>query len=189
MGRRDKTDPGFSGNYYNAALYYFYTKDKTWSIVYGEIFVNMESLGERGAAMKQLLLKGYKEKLFTEADLMKDEENNKNEFSKAFLQTMAKQTSMAAKGLNTEVLTMIRTQFILDWFETNAARFPHKLFDYQRQLITEGMFDSYNQWLFGPVENLAAYDNWTKTHAEEYAQFTGFQKSRVFRMPQGQYYQ
>lgn len=183
-----KADPGFSGNYYNAALFYFYTKDKTWGLVYGEIFVNMESLGERGAAMKQLLLQGYKEKLFAEADPMKGEENNKNEFSKAFLQTMAKQTNMAAKGLNAEVLTMIRTQFILDWFENNAARFPHKLFDYQRQLITEGMFDAYNQWLFGPVENLASYDNWTKTHAEEYNQFTTFQKTRVFRMPQGQYY-
>lgn len=183
-----KADPAFSGNYYNAALFYFYTKDKTWSLVYGEIFINMESLGERGAAMKQLLLQGYKEKLFATADPMSGEENNKNEFSKAFLQTMAKQTNMAAKGLNTEVLTMIRTQFILDWFENNAAKFPHKLFDYQRQLITEGMFDAYNQWLFGPVENLAAYDNWTKTHADEYSQFTTFQKSRVFRMPQGQYY-
>ncbi len=183
-----KVDPGFSGNYYNAALFYFYTNDKTWSLVYGEIFINMESLGERGAAMKQLLLQGYKEKLFADADPMKGEENNKNEFSKAFLQTMARQTNMAAKGLNTEVLTMIRTQFILDWFENNATRFPHKLFDYQRQLITEGMFDAYNQWLFGPVDNLAAYDNWTKTHTEEYNQFTTFQKTRVFRIPQGQYY-
>lgn len=184
-----KTDPGFSGNYYNAALFYFYTKDKTWGLVYGEIFVNMESLGERGAAMKKLLLQGYKEKLFANADPMSGEENNKNEFSKAFLQTMAKQSAMAAKGLNTEVLTMIRTQFILDWFATNGTKFPYKLFDYQRQLIAEGMFDAYNQWLFGPVENLAAYDNWTKTHTEEYNQFSSFQKMRVFRMPQGQYYQ
>ena len=31
------------GNYYNAALDYFYTKDKVWSSI-REIFVNMESL-------------------------------------------------------------------------------------------------------------------------------------------------
>src|SRR5688572_16657164 len=31
-------DPAYSGNYYNAALYYFYTKDKVWSLLYGEIF-------------------------------------------------------------------------------------------------------------------------------------------------------
>ncbi len=182
-------DPGFSGNYYNAALFYFYAKDKVWSLLYGEIFVNMESLSERGAAMKEQLLQVYKEKVFADADLMKGEEKNKSEFAKAFLQVMSKQSSLAGKGINTEVLTMIRTRFILDWYEKNAAKFPFRLFDYQQQLIREGMFDAYNQWLFGATENLAAYDNWTKTHAEEYNSFNVFQRSRVFKMPAGQHYQ
>jgi len=184
-----EADPGFGGNYYNAALYYFYTKDKVWSLVYGEIFVNMESLSERGAAMKELLLQAYKEKLFAGADMMLGEEKNKNEFSKAFLQVMNKQSSLAGKGINTAVLTMIRTRFILDWYENNAAKFPYRLFDYQQQLIREGMFDAYNQWLFGATENLAAYGNWTKTHEVEYNDFNAFQKSRVFKMPPGQHYQ
>ena len=102
---------------------------------------------------------------------------------------MIKQSSLAGKGINTEVLTMIRTRFILDWYEKNAAKFPFRLFDYQQQLIREGMFDAYNQWLFGATENLAAYDNWIKTHAEEYNGFNAFQRSRVFKMPQGQHYQ
>jgi tetratricopeptide (TPR) repeat protein len=184
-----QVDPAYSGNYYNAALFYFYTKDKVWSLVYGEIFVNMESLSERGAGMKQLLLQGYKEKLFAEADLMKGEEKNKNEFAKAFLQTMSKQSSLVNKGLNTDVLTMIRARFILDWFANNANKYPYRLFDFQRQLLQEGMFEAYNQWLFGIHENLPAYDNWIKTHDEEYRNFVAFQKTRVFRMPQGQYYQ
>jgi lipopolysaccharide biosynthesis regulator YciM len=182
-------DPGYSGNYYNAALYYFYAKDKVWSLIYGEIFVNMESRSERGAAMKGQLLQAYKEKLFADADLMKGEEKNKSEFAKAFLQDMSKQASLAGKGINTEVLTMIRTRFILDWFSKNSFKFPFRLFDFQQQLVREGMFDAYNQWLFGATENLAAYDNWTKTHAEEYNGFNAFQKSRVFKMPAGQHYQ
>jgi len=184
-----KADPGYSGNYYNAAMFYFYSKEKVWSLIYGEIFINMESLGERGAAMKQLLLQGYKEKLFADADLMKGEENTKSEFAKTFLQSMAKLTSMANKGLTAETLTMIRTRFILDWYANNAAKYPYRLFDYQRQLLSEGMFNAYNQWLFGTSENLAAYENWTKTHTEEYNNFGTFQKNRVFRMPPGQYYQ
>jgi tetratricopeptide (TPR) repeat protein len=184
-----KVDPAFSGNYYNAAMYYFYTKDKVWSLIYGEIFINMESLGERGAAMKQLLLQGYKEKLFVDADLTKGGEGNKSEFAKTFLQGMAKQSSLAGKGITTETLTMIRARFILDWYANNADKFPFRLFDYQRQLLTEGMFNAYNQWLFGPIENLAAYENWAKTHQEEYNGFSAFQKTRVFRMSPGQYYQ
>jgi len=182
-------DPAYAGNYYNAALYYFYTKDKVWSLLYGEIFVNMESLTERGAAIKQLILKGYKEKLFAEADLMKGEEKNKSEFAKAVLQAMNKQSSLAGRGITIESLTMIRSRFILDWYATNAFKFPFKLFDFQRQLLQEGMFEAYNQWLFGPVEDLTAYDDWTKTHAEQYTAFNNFQKTRVFRMPPGQYYQ
>ena len=184
-----RADPAYSGNYYNAANYYFYTKDKVWSLIYGEIFINMESLGERGAAMKQQLLQGYKEKLFSSADLLKGEEKNKSEFAKKFLETIGKQSSLVNSGINTEVLTMIRTRFILDWYAANAGRYPFRLFDFHKQLIAEGMFEAYNQWLFGPVENLAAYDNWTKTHAEEYNNFSSFQKSRIFRMPLGQYYQ
>jgi hypothetical protein len=133
-----------------------------WSLVYGEIFVNMESLSQRGLAMKQQLLKVYKEKLFADADLMKGEEKNKSEFARAFLQTMAKQTSIANKGITAETLTMIRTRFILDWYTANAVKFPLRLFDYQQQLLKEGMFEAYNQWLFGAVEDLAAYDNWSK---------------------------
>ena len=184
-----QNDPAYAGNYYNAALYYFYTKDKVWSLLYGEIFVNMESLTERGAAMKQLLLKGFKEKLFADADLLKGEEKNKSEFAKAFLQGMSKQSSLANKGITVETLTMIRSRFILEWYTSNASRFPFKLFDFQRQLLQEGMFEAYNQWLFGPVEDLSAYDDWTKTHAEQYTAFNNFQKTRVFKMPAGQYYQ
>src|SRR5207253_5747670 len=87
-----QVDPSYAGNYYNAALFYFFTNDKVWSLVYGEIFVNMESLNDRSTAMKQLLLQGYKEKLFITADVTKTDEKNKNEFSKAFLDCMNKQS-------------------------------------------------------------------------------------------------
>jgi tetratricopeptide (TPR) repeat protein len=182
-----KLDPSYAGNYYNAALYYFYTKDKVWALVYGEIFVNMESLTERAAAMKQILFKAYKEKLF--ADIGSSKDDDKSEFAKAFLQAMNKQISLVNRGITTETLTMIRSRFILDWFANYASKFPFRLFDYQRQLMQEGMFEAYNQWLFGTVENLAAYDNWTKTHTEAYTNFTSFQKGRIFKVPGGQYYQ
>jgi len=184
-----QADPTYAGNYYNAALYYSYTQDKVWSLVYGEIFVNMESLTERSNSMKQLLYQGYKEKLFAGANMMEGQDKNKNQFSKLFMECMSKQSSLANNGLSTEILTMVRTRFILEWFDKYAGRFPYKLFDYQRQLIQEGMFAAYNQWLFGTVENLPAYDNWIKTHDEEYKNFTVFQKNRVFKMPAGQNYQ
>jgi hypothetical protein len=147
----------------------------------------MESLTERAASMKGLLLSAYKEKLFADADMLKDQEKP-SAFEKAFLETMGKQASLLSRGLSPDVLTMIRTRFLLDWSKTYAAKFPFKLFDYQQQLLREGMFEAYNQWLFSNSDNLAAYDNWTKTHPEAYAKFNTFQKSRIFKIPPGQYY-
>ncbi|MBS1759248.1 MAG: hypothetical protein JST23_03910 [Bacteroidetes bacterium] len=182
-------DPSYGGNYYNAAMYYFYAKDKVWSLLYGEIFAVMESRSERGTAMRELLLKSYKEKLFADADIFKGEEKNKNEFAQAFLTTMGKQFDLVKNGVNTEILTIVRTKFILDWFDTYAGKYPYKLFDYQQQLIKDGLFDAYNQWLFGSVENLGTYEEWTKKHPEEYKKFTEFQNSRIFKMPPNQHYQ
>ena len=181
------TDPAYAGNYYNAALYYYFTKDKVWALIYGEIFVNMEWLTERAVEVKRILLESYKEKLFNNLDSKTSK--NKNEFQDAVLQTFSKQASLTERGITIESLNMIRTRFILDWYANHATRFPYKLFDYQQQLIREGMFEAYNQWLFGPVDNLASFDQWTRTHADAYSKFTTFQKGRVFRMPQGQHYQ
>jgi tetratricopeptide (TPR) repeat protein len=182
-----KEEPAYGGNYYNAALYYYYTKDKTWALIYGEIFINMESLSDRGTAMRELLLSAYKEKLFNDVDLLKDQKKP-TPFAKAYLEIMGRQSSLANRGLTPEVLTMIRTRFILDWSKQYATRFPFKLFDFQQQLLREGMYDAYNQWLFGAGINLPAFETWARTHTTEYDKFIAFQKGRVFRMPGGQYY-
>ena len=180
-----EVDPNFSRNYYNAAKFYFPTADKVRGILYGEIFVNLEPFSNKVPEMKEMLLEGYK-KLFSDADL---EQNNKdkNSFIKTYLQVMNKQTGLVTQGINTETLTMIRTRFILDW-NNSQLKFAFQLFDYQRQLLQEGLFDAYNQWLFGSVQNLPGFQNCITTHATEYNAFSNFQKEQVFRIPAGQYY-
>jgi tetratricopeptide (TPR) repeat protein len=182
-----QADPNFSGNYYNAAKYYYLTLDKVWSIVYGEIFVNLESYSRRTVEIKNVLLDSYK-KLFTDSDVLKNY-NTKNEFSIAYLNIVNRQSSLASMGITPESLTMIRTRFLLDWDEKYGAKYPFRLFDHHRQLLREGMFDAYNQWLFGPVFNLTSFQNWTNNNADAYKQFTVFHRGRIFKMPENQNYQ
>ena len=182
-----EVDPNFSGNYYNAARHYYMTYDKVWSLIYGEIFLNLESYSKRTAEIKDLLLDGYK-KLFAETSLQNKQET-KNPFVSAYLDVMSKNAGQVAQGITPESLTALRTRFVLDWFDKEAEKFPFRLFEYQRQLLKEGMFEAYNQWIFGASQNLPAFQNWTNTHAASYNQFTGFQKGRVFKLPQKQYYQ
>jgi Tfp pilus assembly protein PilF len=181
-----EADPGYSRNYYNAAKYYFFTADKVWSILYGEIFIDMEPTGRNTAEMKQILLDSYK-KLFTDANL---EQNNKDKsaFVKQYLHLMNNQTSVAAAGINAESLAMIRTRFILDWFAAKNVKMPFRLFNYHSQLLKEGLFEAYNQWLFGAAENLSAYQNWISTHTAENNAFMALQKGRIFKVPAGEYY-
>ena len=179
-------DPGFSRNYYNASRYYYFTPDKIWSILYGEIFLIMEPLSADAPEIKNILLEGYK-KLFAEADLEKNL-TDKNPFVQAFFHTMNKQTNLAASGIDAESLTMIRTRFILDWFNDYGNHFPYRLFEHQRQLLQEGIFDAYDHWIFTAAQNLPLYQNWTETHAFEYKELMRFQNGRSFKIPLGQYY-
>ena len=179
-------DPNYSKNYYNACKFYFVTTDKVWSILYGEIFVNMEPMSARTPEIKTILLESYK-KLFINTNITKDVKDN-NKFATAFIETMNKQSSIASSGINAESITMIRTRFILDWAHDYEAKFPFRLFDLQKQLLQEGMFDAYNQWVFGSVQNLAAYQNWTIAHSTEYNDLNHFQKGRIFKLPPDQYY-
>ena len=183
-----ETDPGFSKNYYNACKYYYFTTDKTWSILYGEIFLNIEPYSTLSPEVKNILLESYK-KLFADTNIATEKNNlEKKPFTQAFLQTMNKQSNVASNGINAASLTMIRTRFILDWFTDYANKFPFKLFDLQRQLLQEGMFDAYNQWIFTAAQNLPAYQNWITVNANEYNELARFQKGRIFKIPAGQYY-
>ncbi|MGC4100532.1 tetratricopeptide repeat protein [Ferruginibacter sp.] len=184
-----EVDPGFSKNYYNACNYYALTTEKVWNIIYGEIFLNIEPASASAPIVKNIILEGYK-RLFAEPNL-ENEKNNpeKNAFVQAYLQIMNKQSNLVSSGITAESMTMVRTRFILDWYNSpNATKYPSRLFEQQRQYLQEGMFDAYNQWIFTAAQNLPAYQNWITLNATEYNELARFQKGRIFRIPTGQYY-
>jgi tetratricopeptide (TPR) repeat protein len=180
-------DPSYSKNYYNASRYYSIIGDNVWSVIYGEIFLNMEPLSPFTPELKGIILDNYK-KIFADADLTKKNKEKKNKFAAAFIACLNKETNIAAMGISPQSLTMIRTRFILDWYNQYASKFPFRLFDLQQQLIREGLFDAYNQWIFGTAQNLSDYQIWINEHPAEYANFNRFQKGRIFKVPAGQYY-
>jgi tetratricopeptide (TPR) repeat protein len=178
-------DPQYSGNYFNAANYYFANNDYLWSAIYAEIFINIDPVTGKTPIAKNLLLEDYK-KLFTGEYLRTYKA--RNDFEKALLDGFKKQSSISNAGITPETMTMIRTRFILDWEANYAAKFPFKLFELHTGFLEAGLFDAYNQWLLGPTQNLAAYQNWTGTHHAEYEEFNNLQKNKLFKQPKGQYY-
>ena len=181
-----EVDPNYSSNYYNASKFYYFTYDKAWSLIYGEIFINLESYSRRTPEIKLLLVEGYK-KLFTELKTPKST-TVKNLFASAYLTVMNDQSATMTLGVTPESLSILRSKFLLEWFEKYGDKYPFRLFEYQRQLLKEGMFEAYNQWAFGASLGLTSFQNWTTQHADEYNRFISFQKGRVFKLPPGQNY-
>jgi tetratricopeptide (TPR) repeat protein len=189
--------PNYSGNYYNAIKAYVYMNNPVWVIIYGEIFVNLESYTARTAEVRSLLLDAYKT-LYNDPSLLNkaiDEENNQKgkkkasaDFVASFKASMGKQISVVMSGIDPETLIMLRTRFLLDWYNFAGVKFPYALFDFQRSLLKQGMFEAYNQWIFGPVANQPAYRAWTTMHKTEYDTFLQYQRNHPLKLRQDEYY-
>ena len=182
-----ENDPGFAGNYYNASKYYYLSTDKVWSLLYGEIFINIDPKSAYTPEIKNILFEGYK-KLFAEANLEKNNKD-KNPFTLAYLKIMNKQSPLLTTGINLETVSILRTRFILEWDADYATKFPYKLFQIHKQYIQEGLFEAYNQWVFASEQNMPAYQKWMAAHTKEYAALNRFLQDRMFKVPGGQYYQ
>jgi len=181
-----ENDPGFAGNYYNASKYYYFTLDKVWSLLYGEIFINIDPKSVFAPEIKNILFEGYK-KLFADANIEKSNKD-KSPFAVAFLKIMNKQSPLLTTGINTESVSILRTRFILEWDADYATKFPYKLFQLHKQYIQEGLFEAYNQWVFATEQNMPAYQKWIAAHPKEYAALNRFLQDRIFKVPAGQYY-
>lgn len=197
-----EVDPIFPTNYYHAARTYFYTTNKVWAIIYGEIFINLESYTTRTAEIKGILLESYK-KLFDDPASLQTtlpersagkkkwkKQNNDGipSFANAYLANLARESSVITSGITPESLVMLRTRFILDWYNVYNAYYPFSLFEFQRKLLKEGLFDAYNQWIFGPVSSQADYRNWTQNHPTTFDAFVRFQRNNPYKPKGGEYY-
>lgn len=183
-----EVDPNYSSNYYYASKYYADENNIFWSTIYSEIFINIESLTRRTTEIKNLLLNNYKLTLSGKSNINVLKTSG-TDFEKAVAAAMSTATeSAAADNVTPEMITAFRVRFILNWNNTAATSYPYRLFDFQAQLTREGLFDAYNQWLFGTVINKARYDNWVYTHDAEMQDFTQFQRNVLFKMPPEQYY-
>lgn len=182
-----QVDPNFSGNYYNACIYY--TKTGNWirMALYGEIFINLESFTERTTEVKKAVLNAW-QKIFLPTVISQQLKAGVSSFEKAVLQILEKQTTTAKAGFRADNSTSLRSQFVLEWFKTSATAFPFRLFEQQQYFIREGLFEAYNQWIFGESVNENAYKVWKDTHPKEAEAFSEYQKTRLFKLPAGQYH-
>ncbi len=179
-------DPAYRVNYYEAARTYMITQKPVWAILYGEHFVNMEPQTPRGNETRKMLMAAYRKfyaipkgngvTAFGKASKA-DPEN----FEEAVAETLLKLAPVVSDGVTTENLTMLRARFIIDWNTRFALTYPYTLFSYQDDLLRDGHFDAYNQWLFGRAESAQFFDAWNGFHPEAMPAFNTWQGKNPLR--------
>lgn len=178
-----EVDPGYNNNYYFASKYYYEKKNWIWMMLYGETFVNIESLSDRTREIKELLAI-----VFASAPTPGFLGSKPNGFAQAVIGTLSKTPVADPKKMDPQTLTLYRMNFINEWKKENAGKYPFRLFEYQDQLIKEGLFEAYNQWLFASFD-YEGYEKWKAANKEKQAAYEKFTGNRVYKVPAGQYYQ
>ena len=182
-----ENDPNNSSNYYYASKYYASKNNFLWTVLYGEIFVDIESFSQRTAEIKNVLFNGY-QKIFSQLDILKNLSSKGSEFEKAVAGMLVKYIETIDNNITPEMLTAVRTRFVLDWFQQYAQNFPFHLFDHQLFLLQEGYFDAYNQWLFGPSADMQKYNDWVNANTDDVKAFQKLQQNYIFKNSTSSYY-
>ena len=163
--------PAYAQNYYAAARAYMNGDDVLQGLLYGEIYLDITQDTTGVDSLKEMLFAGYKtmfDDIASRSTTALGETSPViNSFADAVEQTYVSLTPVVSDGITTENLTMVRTRFIMEWMDKYAGKYPYSLFTYQDYLIRNGLFDIYNEWLFGKAESTTEYNAWNQFHPGE----------------------
>lgn len=176
-------DPDHSSNYYYASQILSQTNEKIWGIYYGEIFLNLEPFTERSNIISKLLYDTYKTCLSAENSKWTSnfsqkattiDMSNLNNFKLSFETVHSLAMSKACEGVATEFtiqnLLQIRKQFLEEWNEKYADRYPNVLFKYHQKLVAMNFFEPYIYWQLkeGAKDE---YNQWVNANARLFDSF------------------
>lgn len=188
-----KNDPGYHVNYYEAARTYMNSSKPVWAVIYGEIFINIEQQTPRANETRVMLLEAYK-RIFNSlstGDIPKfggKKTDKAANFEEAVYSVLIKLSPVMSDGITTENLTMLRTRFIMDWNQQYGSQFPFSLFQRQEDMIRNGYFDIYNQWVFGKAENGQLFNSWVNFHPEAMPAFQAWLDANAYKPEETDYY-
>lgn len=192
-----KLDPSYPDNYYMLSIYRGRVDDMLWSIIYGEIFINLSgnlkfaneiSFGIYNSFNEALHRdeKGNIEVKFSKIAIDKqyfppDKDLN---FEMAFFKVMSKVIKSLKLKINENIsiaqIIKVRKAFIKEWYKSSfKKKYPNVLFDFQKALIKAGHFDAYCYFIF-KEGNIDEFEEWIKTNNAKFMDFANwYEKNRL----------
>ncbi len=191
-----KNNPQYFGNYYHLTKSYFVSKRYALAIFYGENYLNFEKYSYRTEEIKRLVFDAYKQmisyqqlKQLAGDEKFKNTFVSKNEFEKTMISLYTKLNDVVLGGINIDNISIMRAYFLVEWQNKYDDIYPHALFRIQKNLIDNGYFETYNQWLFGKVNNEKAFIQWVQKNAKAFENFETYYKNSFYKPNSDELYQ
>jgi len=127
-------------------------------------------------AYRKLFSPGKDEKLPDFKANSASAQSKNRSFADIFKKLMLQGSAAISDGLNTENLIMLRTRFMLAYSKDYATNYPFTLLSYQDKMLHDGVYDAYNQWLFGASDNSQEFTLWVKVNNKEYSAYENWRK-------------
>jgi tetratricopeptide (TPR) repeat protein len=181
-----KVAPGFPSNYYWASKIYCSSKEKSWGLIYGELFMNLERNSRRTAEISKLLFDTYKSGIHFTSDTsmsvsfcknmviniesLSDPSKIKLPFCLVFEPTMLLSIGNE-KSVNIASLDRIRGRFIENYFKMGHSKtHPNALFEYNKKVLEAGHIETYNHWILMKGDE-EAFQNWHTDNGDKWDAF------------------
>lgn len=174
-------EPKYPSNYYRLAKLYLNSADKTPGLIYGEIFVNLERTTNRTKEISEKLFEEYKNSVVYEngqwkqLNLCKQMSMNSIDTKLPFCMLFGKHFIVGlldanSNQINLNSLSKIRQEFLKTYFKQDYKDYPNILFEYQKQMMDNEIFDAYNHYIF-QMGAKTEFADWLKANEESYKKF------------------
>ncbi|MEA1787669.1 hypothetical protein U1E44_16325 [Arenibacter sp. GZD96] len=187
-----KTNPNYSSNYYRLAKVFSQTEERLWTLIYGEYFLLLEPNTERTREISQLLYETYQKSYEVQSDTtgqfhltekgfeiqLKDKKDMRKlkkaplPFEGTFAMAFAFSALDFQKNINIASIYKARNDFLNFWYNEKKFNksYPNKLFDYQKELLKEDLFQTYTYWILSQG-NWNEYEEWYAKNEKNFANF------------------
>ncbi|MCX6269976.1 MAG: tetratricopeptide repeat protein [Bacteroidetes bacterium] len=201
-----EVDPTFPSNYYRAARIYCATTEEVWGLIYGEIFMNLESNSNRTYEISKLLFDTYKSEIRINKDstsidfcnivINAEDVNDKEKIKFPFCMVFGQAFILAINDvdkIDINSLDKIRTGFVKNYFQQGHNKtHPNLLFDYQDKLLKAGHLEAYNHWVLmkGDEEGFVQWKSANQVKWDEFVKWfadNGLKVDNMHRFYSGQY--
>ncbi|WP_121668023.1 tetratricopeptide repeat protein [Mesonia aquimarina] len=186
-----KVDPNYSSNYYRLAKLFSYTKERIWTLIYGEYFMLLEPNTKRTEEISKLLFENYKKSREMTSDStvvfhltekghninLADEKSKKGilPFGGTFALSLVATTGWFKEQLDIKALYQVRKDFLNYWFIEKKFNqiYPNKLFSIQKEIQEATFFEAYTYWLLSEG-SLTEYQNWYSENEQKFSDFVNW---------------